>query len=101
MKALLITLGVLGVGTAAFFIIRSQVPPNFSIESLTYDDATKKVNPKGRFLFGGLENTFSLDKFGSVPARNKWGVVYGSKDKKTISFDLYKNNVFVKNLKTV
>ncbi len=95
MKPVYYISGILGLSVVTYLIARKYIEPKFKIES---QDNMKK---EGIFSFGGITNSFNLSKGGSVTARNGYGVTYGTKDGKSVYFDLYKNGVFIRTLKTV
>jgi len=95
MKPVYYISGILALSVVTYFIARKYIEPKFSIES--QDNITKS----GTFSFGGNINSFSVNGGGSATSRNGYVVNHGSKDGKSVYFDLYKNGIFVRNLKTV
>lgn len=79
----------IGIAAVAFFAIRSQMEPTFSIES--YDSIRKQ----GTFSFGGNINSFSFMGGGSATSRNGYVINYSTNNGKII-FDLYKDGNFIK-----
>jgi hypothetical protein len=93
-KEVKIGLSVVALAGIVYFGIIPHIQPRFAILS------ADNIEKEGVFTFGGKRNSFSMNKGGTAIARNGYSVVYGQ-SKGNYSFDLYRNGVFVKNLKTI
>jgi hypothetical protein len=95
MKTTLYLLGGITVCTVGFLAIRSQVPPNFSVQSIDY--LKKEID----FVFSGNRNMVSFGRGFGVGGRNGYTLTTGSQDGKSIYFKLYKHGKFIQTLRTV
>lgn len=92
---------VIILAVIAFIVARIYIPPAFSVDLI--DNLTKS----GKFTFGGVQNNFSLTGGVIVQGRSGWSlqakpiIPTNGIPSPIVSFDLYKNGKFVKNLRTV
>lgn len=85
----ILIIGAMGVGV--FFGLRMLIHPTFYIE--TYNPVTHT----GYFVFGGKKSFFGgVTK--SVESRNGFKVIAEIQSDKSVSFNLYKKDKFIKTL---